>query len=313
MDRIMTNGPLSAATAPPAIGISPTDEKRIARELSPAVAWPTLALSVVLPSTFATVVALGLAGAVPLGVCALTLTVVCYAHYTLVHESIHDNLVPGHPRLRWLNDVVGWIGSLVLSHDWPYLMRSHVLHHAHTNTDKDPDIFVKGSFIQLLGAAAIYGFFALIPPPLIKFIDRARYMKLRDMAQGSELIQASVVRMLTWVLLAAAIYYGHVLDWLCLWFIPTRAALLILLILFSWLPHYPFDRTERYYNTRISLWTGGTVLTLQQNLHLMHHLWPSVPFYNYARFYERLRPLLLAKGARIEGLVVGPHIRLINP
>ena len=92
-------------------------------------------------------------------------------------------------------------------------------------------------------------------------------------------------------------------------FIPTRVAALILPICFSWLPHHPFDRTERYLNTRISLWTGGGVLMLQQNLHLMHHLWPSVPFYNYGRLYRRLRPALIAKGSRIEGLMVGPYAR----
>ncbi len=78
-------------------------------------------------------------------------------------------------------------------------------------------------------------------------------------------------------------------------------------IFFQWLPHYPFDRTERYLDTRISLWPGGKIFLLRQNLHLMHHLWPSVPFYNYARLYLRLRPLLIAKRSRIEGLMVGTY------
>jgi fatty acid desaturase len=100
-----------------------------------------------------------------------------------------------------------------------------------------------------------------------------------------------------------------VLHWLCLLFIPTRVGGVLLAIFFQWLPHHPFDRTERYLNTRISLWPAGGVLTLQQNLHLMHHLWPSVPFYNYGRLYRRLRPILVAKGSRIEGFMVGAHAR----
>ena len=56
-------------------------------------------------------------------------------------------------------------------------------------------------------------------------------------------------------------------------------------------------------------WTGGTFVLLQQNLHLMHHLWPSVPFYNYARLYRRLRPALIAKGSPIQGLLVGRFAR----
>ena len=108
---------------------------------------------------------------------------------------------------------------------------------------------------------------------------------------------------------AFVIATGHLLDWLCLLFIPSRVAALILQIFFSWLPHHPFDRTERYLNTRISLWPGGTVLMLQQNLHLMHHLWPSVPFYNYGRLYRRLRPTLVAKGSPIQGLMVGRYAK----
>ncbi len=108
-------------------------------------------------------------------------------------------------------------------------------------------------------------------------------------------------------LLVLAALTGHVLDWVLLLYVPTRLAGLLLAIFFQWLPHAPFDRTERYLNTRISLWAGGTILTLQQNLHLLHHLWPSVPFYNYARLYQRLRPTLIAKGSRIEGLMVGPY------
>ena len=54
-----------------------------------------------------------------------------------------------------------------------------------------------------------------------------------------------------------------------------------------------------------------TFLLLQQNLHLVHHLWPSVPFYNYAKLFHRLRPVLRGEGSRIEGLMVGPRRRAI--
>lgn len=83
--------------------------------------------------------------------------------------------------------------------------------------------------------------------------------------------------------------------------------MLMLNVLFQWLPHYPFDRND---HTRISLWTGGTFATLQQNLHLMHHLWPSVPFYNYHRLFVALRPLLIAEGSPIQGFGVGRWTRL---
>ena len=308
--QIARRGGLTMPEANSTFALSPAEEKRIARELSPALAWLTLLLAAALPAAQWGLVGLGLARIAPLWLCAPILTFTAYAHYTLVHEAIHGNLAPGHARLRWLNTVVGWAGALALGGSWPVHLRSHVLHHAHTNTERDPDILVKGTLGQLvLKWLLIQVVLSLLPLALMRFLNPRRYRQLTQVLQGSDILQASAVTVATNMLLVASIRHGMVLDWLCLLFIPTRLAMLMLDIFFSWLPHHPFDRTERYLNTRISLWRGGTVLLLQQNLHLMHHLWPSVPFYNYARLYRRLRPTLVAKGSRIEGLMVGPYAR----
>jgi beta-carotene hydroxylase len=298
------SGSMTSAATRAISGISRAEEKRIAKALSPPVAWPTIGLAAILPMAFAAVAALGFTGRAPLWACAAVLSLLSYAHYTLVHESIHGNVV-AKPGWAWVNTTVGWIGSLGLGAGWPALQRTHVMHHAHTNTERDPDIFVKGTLAQLVVKWIIGVALNLVPMGLMKFIARARYKRLRSVLSGSEIIQVSGVTVVTLGLLAAALATGHLLDWLCLWFVPTRIGILILNIFFQWLPHYPFDRTDRYGNTRVSLWAGGTFLTLQQNLHLMHHLWPSVPFYNYARLYRALRPVLIEEGSRIEGFGVG--------
>ena len=297
---------MNAETGRSISGISRSEEKQIAKSLSPSIAWPTLALAVILPATFATIVVLGLTDHMPLWLCAIILSPVSYAHYTLVHESIHGNVVAGRPAWAWVNTVVGWVGSLGLGIGWPSLQRTHVLHHSHTNTMRDPDILVKGTLVQLLSKWITNVGMSLIPISLLRPIAPTRYRRLRIIFTPVDMVQISAVTVLTLALLALSLVTGHFLDWLFLWFVPTRIAVLILNIFFQWLPHYPFDRTDRYGNTRISLWLGGTFLTLQQNLHLMHHLWPSVPFYNYARLYRALRPVLIEEGSRIEGLGVGP-------
>ncbi len=289
-------------------GISRAEEKRIAKSLSPEVAWPTLALAVILPATFAAVVALGLTHRLPLWACAPILAIVSYCHYTLVHESIHGNVV-AKPGFAWVNTLVGWIGSLGLGAGWPALQRTHVLHHSHTNTERDPDIAVKGTLARLVWRWVKGLPTSLLPMAVVRLISKEGYARLQGVFSRADIAQISAVGVGTLVLLAVSIATGHVLDWLALWFIPTRIAILILNIFFQWLPHYPFDRTDRYGNTRISLWAGGTFLTLQQNLHLMHHLWPSVPFYNYARLYRALRPVLIEEGSPIQGFGVGPWVR----
>jgi beta-carotene hydroxylase len=292
-----------------ATGISHAEEKRIALSLSPAVAWPTLALAMILPATLLTLIALGLTRALPLWACTPILALVTYAHYSLVHESIHGNVVAAPKSLAWVNTVVGWVGSLGMGAGWPVLQRTHVLHHSHTNSERDPDIVVKGTFGQLLIKWVVFVPMSLVPIFALRWINPDRYRRVGAILSPSEIAQASAVTLFTWALLIAAIATGRVADWLMLWFAPTRLAALILNVFFQWLPHHPFDRTERYLNTRISLWAGGTFLLLQQNLHLMHHLWPSVPFYNYARLFRALQPVLVAEGSRIEGLMVGPGAR----
>jgi len=295
-----------------ACGITHAQEKQIARDLAPAIAWPTLALAVVLPSTFMALAWFGWTRALPLWVCTPVLALVSYAHYTLVHESIHGNVVSSPRSLAWLNTVVGWIGSLGMGAGWPALQRTHILHHSFTNTDRDPDIIVKGTFGQLLVKWLVMTPMSLLPMFVLRFISAERYKRIGTILSPAEIAQTSAVSLFTLTLLIAAIATGHFVDWLCLWFLPTRLGILILNIFFQWLPHHPFDRTERYHNTRISLWFGGTFALLQQNLHLMHHLWPSVPFYNYARLYRALKPVLRAEGSRIEGLMVGEHVRAIT-
>ncbi len=290
-------------------GISRAQEKQIAKSLSPAIGWPTLALAVILPLTFAAVVALGLSDRLSLWICLPILTIVSYAHYTLVHESVHSNVVAAPSRFTWVNTLTGWIGALGMGSGWPPLQRTHVLHHSHTNTERDPDIAVKGTLLQLIRKWAIGLPFSLLPMIAVKFIAPARFERMRKILSMSEILQTSAVTLVTLTLLVVALATGHFADWLMLWFLPTRFGVLILNIFFQWLPHYPFDRTDRYGNTRISLWAGGTFLTLQQNLHLMHHLWPSVPFYNYARLYRALKPVLIEEGSRIEGLGVGPYAK----
>lgn len=280
-------------------------ERGLARSLSPSVAWPTLALAAALPGAFVALAFAGLRGQVPLWGCAALLTVVSYAHYTLVHEAIHGNIVRRPSRFAWVNSLVGWVGALGLGGSWPLLRRTHLLHHAHTNSERDPDVYWKGSLIRLArkwGKAILMSF---VPLVALRLTHPKRLARMRA-ALGDPIVRyTSMVSVAHCFLLGAAVATGHLLAYVCLWLAPTKLAMLALHILFQWLPHHPFEETSRYRNTRLSLWPGATLATLQQNLHLVHHLWPGVPFYNYRRLFTALRPVLDARGARSEGLIAG--------
>ena len=39
------------------------------------------------------------------------------------------------------------------------------------------------------------------------------------------------------------------------------------------------------------------ILIMGQNYHLIHHLWPSIPWFEYKIAYEKTKPLLKMKGS----------------
>lgn len=303
MQNVESGNPRSARLAERPISLA--DEKQIARNLSPSIAWPTLVLAITLPGAFALFVWLGMSKSLPLWVCAIALSYVSFAHYTLVHEAVHRNVIAQPKSLDWVNTIVGWIGACGLGIGWPLLQRTHVLHHSFVNTNKDPDISVKGTFVELVTKWIKGTPTSLVPPFAAKYISREGYESLEGVFSKRDIQQSSVISVFTLILLALSLATAHVTDWLFLLFIPQRVAVLILMIFFQWLPHHPFDRTDRYGATRISLWLGGDTLTFQQNLHLVHHMWPSVPFYNYRKLFEATKPILVFEGSRIEGFGVG--------
>jgi fatty acid desaturase len=189
---------LDSKAARAACGISHAQEKQIARDLAPAIAWPTLALAVTLPVLFATFATLGFTHALPLWVCTPILALVSYANYTLVHESIHGNVVSSPRSVAWVNTVVGWIGSIGMGLGWPILMRTHLLHHSHTNTEKDPDIIVKGTFGALLMKWVRSLPTALVPIALLRFTDPPLYERLKGVFSPADIILSSAVALLRW-------------------------------------------------------------------------------------------------------------------
>ncbi len=65
---------------------------------------------------------------------------------------------------------------------------------------------------------------------------------------------------------------------------------------FDYLPHRPHQERDRWKNARVYPGKVLNILIMGQNYHLIHHLWPSIPWYNYQNAYYATKPLLDAKG-----------------
>ncbi|NNM75935.1 hypothetical protein HJG53_03305 [Sphingomonas sp. ID1715] len=278
-------------------------ESEAARALSPKIAWPTIVFSLVLLTVQVGLLALGIGGAVspwwltlPLGICS-------YLGYTPAHEAIHRNIVRSR-RFDPMNRLIGWWGALMTGMTWPLLLRTHLAHHQHTNAPDDPDLFVQGSLPRLFALAALSIVTNLVPIPVwtllfgqnapnLGYLDGWKVMSAREWRQHQ--IVHGIMCVIVWTLVLSG--YGPAAF--ALYVIPATIGRLLMGIFLSWLPHRPFITGDRYALASLRRARWLSLASVGHSLHLVHHLWPRVPFYRYAALYRALAPVLHERGVRI--------------
>jgi len=290
----------------------------VIRRNSGQIGWPTVLLCSGLMAGYSAVIAGWAAHIVPLWAgCALN-AVLSYAFYTIHHDANHKAISGRNERWLWLDTVCGSIAAVPLQISFAGFSPAHLRHHAHTNDPRrDPDVLVGGPLwalpVKWLAGTAV-GVVTALP-----WGDRLAARLLARMRPGAskptERVGNDMRRLRRYsqvclVVLVASIPLGLFLPAFFLWWLPGRLAVFALMVLFQWLPHFPHQNAERFHNTRITTFWGSTWLLLQQDRHLIHHLYPSVPWYRYRAVFRELRPLLEAQGATIEGRDANPPRRI---
>jgi len=217
-----------------------------------------------------------------------------YLGFTVMHESMHG---VGHAN-RNVNRWLGRVGGLLLTISLPMFRGVHYEHHSHTNdTERDPDLFVASSPKWILPLWCLG----------IVFAYRRHFYGRKLQRSNSDLREALLVEGILLATVAVAIATGHVGTLFTVWFGPALLAVIFLAIAFDYLPHYPYDSAERYFDTRVYPGKLGNAILLGQNYHLIHHLWTTIPWYRYASVFEEIRPELERRGVRI-GWSVTPGV-----
>jgi fatty acid desaturase len=85
------------------------------------------------------------------------------------------------------------------------------------------------------------------------------------------------------------------------WFVPNFLAFGVLGFLNTSWPHHPASDSSRIGNTRILyVPTWLQWLMAHQNLHLVHHWQPNIPWYEYPKWWAQHKDEMIAKGARVD-------------
>ncbi|GAC1620146.1 MAG: hypothetical protein NVS9B10_01560 [Nevskia sp.] len=281
----------------------PVEQRARFKELTrtPAIAWPTVTLWLLVTAAFIASDRAAIAGTLPLWAAALINAAVGYLAFSVGHDSIHRAI---SSNLR-VND---WIGQLAVLLVAPYVnMRmfrwAHILHHRFASGPNDPDIVLHGPAWSLPLRWMVID--------VLYFIHALRH---GDKVSRPYLVKSLQCTAVCAVIAAVLVATGHGLEVLMLWFVPSRLIFITLGFTFFWLPHVPHDTTQAENFTRATTiregheWFMAPALQYQ-HVHLIHHLFPMTPFYNNDKVWKLVEPLLRQKELAIQhGFAIRPVI-----
>ena len=106
-------------------------------------AWGTVILTFSIVTAFIVHLVLYAQGMVPTWAAILILGVLSYFSYTPLHEAAHRNINGNNEKLRWLNDLCGYLVAPLIGNPYASHSAEHFTHHRYTNQpDKDPDFVI---------------------------------------------------------------------------------------------------------------------------------------------------------------------------
>ena len=248
----------------------------------PTIAWPTIVLFIAAftifgLSTFAYITeSLSLFWAITLN------SIASYVAFMPVHDASHNTVSTN----RQLNEWVGRISITLLSpvpffRTFRYI---HMQHHRFTNDEtKDPDIYAG------TGPAWLLPFkWATLDINYFRFYLNPEVFKQRPKSERTEFFVALAFGV---TVFTAAILAGWLEYYLLLFIIPARISMTFIALSFDFLPHYPHqaqavDQPFQATSNRVGFEWLLTPILLSQNYHLVHHLYPTVPFYRYLKVWN---------------------------
>ncbi|MEM9014186.1 MAG: fatty acid desaturase [Pseudomonadota bacterium] len=220
------------------------------------------------------------------------------------HEAFHRNVCGKDLRLAWLNDLMGGTVSFAFWFSFPAFKATHLSHHSHLNQDgKDSDMWTsrKGVLPTFLACASL----------LFKYEADIWAWWREGRLDRSVLIRFYIERAIAIAIVALAFANGYGLEITMLWLLPAVAGLLAIVFLFTYVVHHPHTEMDAIGGTNTVLaapWLQPivTFIFAFHNYHIVHHLFPRIPFFRLGTIFREIRPQLVERGAPIMVLGASP-------
>jgi len=268
----------------------------------PQIAWPTVLLFFANILAMTLIVALCELKLISYFAACVMMTCTMFAMFTVGHDAAHGAI---SQRFKFLNEVIGRIsfgcmGPFGVFGTWKVL---HHMHHKFTNhPSKDPDRFFSEAPLHIAPIRCL-----LTPVHYLYFYSRIA--STRPWWEVTELLIQVIFNV--WVIFELYMK-GYTMQLVSYWIVPAIVGYGLLTFFFDYLPHHSLTATpiESRYHTTSMLQTYSfiqpifTFLLQYQDYHLIHHLYPTIPFYRYADKWQEKQEFLLTKNVPIHNLVL---------
>jgi len=267
----------------------------------PAIAWGTILLFFGVIFGYTLTISATVNGLLPYPVATLICGYLAFVSFTVVHDAGHGSIFRTGSALKPLESLLGWVSCIpLLLVPYRFFQKIHNRHHAFTNDpERDPDYFG--------GAKSWYGI--VLNAMYIPFkyhwlaVTEFRHIKVfRDTYISTVIYLSLMFGSMVWTVMA-----GYGLELLSFALIPGAIAILILALFFDFFPHAPHKALGRYHDTRIFIGSWFNAILLGQNYHLIHHMYPRLPWYKYQEVFFKIEPFLKSVGAPVEDSY-SPHL-----
>ncbi len=225
-----------------------------------------------------------------------------YALFIIGHDGMHRRVAPSTNRNDLICDllVFGPIGAITRLNNY-----NHLEHHYWLGTPKDPDrpkhcSFNKTSSSELLGFLS--GFSIVLTAIRNVFHPRAR----QNQAGGYGVRDVFIVG--GWFVLLAGGLTWQIGWWAypLLWLAPVYTFMYLADNFRSWSEHSHPEADDSADAHRLITFLSNPVercflAPMNMNYHTVHHLWPSIPYYNLAAADREIRTMPAARGLEWRG------------
>lgn len=250
----------------------------------PEIAWPTVIQLFVSLFTIAAVWYTVLSDIIPLWAGVIINIIAYYFLFSPIHDGLHRAIsINENTNDFFTNLAMVPVSFLMGGGAWARMF--HMQHHRHTGKEVlDPDLEISSKGSHAMWKWFIWGFHY-----------SAYYQKYKDRLPTVKPGPWNKTRVVISLVFFGYLLFNFPLEFIFLWLVPTYAGISwMTAFVFSFLPHHLHKRTEGAdplddYQATCNIvgfeWLLSPIMQYQ-NYHLVHHLYPTVPFYRYVKIWR---------------------------